>query len=100
MPTAVDASSTKVNNIGITCQIDQNGTATFQRNGYGDEATEGIQNIQWHESSAIDTSIGVTDLSGNIQKYRYMGFDVSRESKINNVLRLKMVGHYELCFGQ
>lgn len=101
IPTAVDASSTKVNNIGITCQIDQNGTATFVEKWDMDvsEGTEGYKIFNGMNDQPL-TLIGVTDDRG--VTYKNIGTwdsDVSRESKINKCGLIKDGGHYELCFG-
>ena len=65
IPTAVDASSTRVNNIGITCQIDQNGTATFVEKWDMDvsEGTEGYKIFNGMNDQPL-TLIGVTDDRG------------------------------------
>lgn len=74
MPTAVDASSTKVNNIGITCQIDQNGTATFVEKWDMDvsEGTEGYKIFNGMNDQPL-TLIGVTDDRGVTYKISVHG---------------------------
>ena len=101
MPTAVDASSTKVNNIGITCQIDQNGTATFVEKWDMDvsEGTEGYKIFNGMSDQPLKL-IGVTDDRG--KTYTNIGSwnsDLSKEYKTNKCGLIRDDGHYELCFG-
>ena len=101
IPTAVDASSTKVNNIGITCQIDQNGTATFVEKWDMDvsEGTEGYKIFNGMSDQPLKL-IGVTDDRG--KTYTNIGSwnsDLSKEYKTNKCGLIRDDGHYELCFG-
>ena len=101
MPTAVDASSTKVNNIGITCQIDQNGTATFVEKWDMDvsEGTEGYKIFNGMSDQPLKL-IGVTDDRG--KTYTNIGSwnsDLTKEYKTNKCGLIRDGGHYELCFG-
>ena len=65
IPTAVDASGTRVNSIDINCQIDQNGTATFVEKWDMDvsEGTEGYKIFNGMSDQPLKL-IGVTDDRG------------------------------------
>lgn len=101
IPTAVDASGTRVNSIDINCQIDQNGTATFVEKWDMDvsEGTEGYKIFNGMSDQPL-TLIGVTDDRGIT--YKNIGSwdsDLSKEYKTNKCGLIRDGGHYELCFG-
>ncbi|WP_299349767.1 DUF2207 domain-containing protein [uncultured Catenibacterium sp.] len=101
IPTAVDASSTRVNSIDINCQIDQNGTATFVEKWDMDvsEGTEGYKIFNGMSDQPLKL-IGVTDDRG--KTYTNIGSwnsDLSKEYKTNKCGLIRDGGHYELCFG-
>ena len=101
IPTAVDASSTRVNSIDINCQIDQNGTATFVEKWDMDvsEGTEGYKIFNGMSDQPLKL-IGVTDDRG--KTYTNIGSwnsDLSKEYKTNKCGLIRDDGHYELCFG-
>ena len=101
IPTAVDASSTKINNIDINCQIDQSGTATFVEKWDMDvsEGTEGYKIFNGMSDQPLKL-IGVTDDRG--KTYTNIGSwnsDLSKEYKTNKCGLIRDGGHYELCFG-
>lgn len=101
IPTAVDASGTRVNSIDINCQIDQNGTATFVEKWDMDvsEGTEGYKIFNGMSDQPLKL-IGVTDDRG--KTYTNIGSwnsDLSKEYKTNKCGLIRDDGHYELCFG-
>ncbi|WP_295131493.1 DUF2207 domain-containing protein [uncultured Catenibacterium sp.] len=101
IPTAVDASGTRVNSIDINCQIDQNGTATFVEKWDMDvsEGTEGYKIFNGMSDQPLKL-IGVTDDRG--KTYTNIGSwdsDISKEYKTNKCGLIRDGGHYELCFG-
>ena len=101
IPTAVDASGTRVNSIDINCQIDQNGTATFVEKWDMDvsEGTEGYKIFNGMSDQPLKL-IGVTDDRG--KTYTNIGSwnsDLSKEYKTNKCGLIRDGGHYELCFG-
>ena len=101
IPTAVDASGTRVNSIDINCQIDQNGTATFVEKWNMDvsEGTEGYKIFNGMSDQPLKL-IGVTDDRG--KTYTNIGSwnsDLSKEYKTNKCGLIRDDGHYELCFG-
>lgn len=101
IPTAVDASGTRVNSIDINCQIDQNGTATFVEKWDMDvsEGTEGYKIFNGMSDQLLKL-IGVTDDRG--KTYTNIGSwnsDLSKEYKTNKCGLIRDDGHYELCFG-
>ena len=100
IPTAVDASGTRVNSIDINCQIDQNGTATFVEKWDMDvsEGTEGYKIFNGMSDQPLKL-IGVTDDRG--KTYTNIGSwnsDLSKEYKTNKCGLIRDDGHYELCF--
>ena len=101
IPTAVDASGTRVNSIDINCQIDHNGTATFVEKWDMDvsEGTEGYKIFNGMSDQPLKL-IGVTDDRG--KTYTNIGSwnsDLSKEYKTNKCGLIRDDGHYELCFG-